>query len=762
MKLKAGLSWLLLGLYSFFLLPFTTYAAETEEEADSSKWYVPDWVEDLGDSLKNVIETFQDLMSGELIYDAIVGFVVKICDEMVAPLYGAFAESFLFTPQLAEIDSIYRIWSIVSIIGLILLFVGIAVLTFQVIRGKKSMGGLLKVFLVCFFATLFSLTILNFLNVGGNWLTSYTLETMLRTEDIDYQGLTGEEVLKALVVGSDALTDPSYAAMTLGELTVQTEGGIFVLLLVILFIVLPLFLVAVFKSLILMLLVVFVGYWITTSAYTGKMEKMIGFGNIYIRTLLVGYFCALYWGGFVRSQTDYGTGEGLAASIGIPPIIFSVVCVFAFLIALFFFWIKPVWQALTEPATLGGGRTVERMGKWGERMSGVLNMAGKRLGVEPWQTKGLSWAEKSRRMADVGRKMQEASKGKGTLVTRLASAVTGGASEALQGVTYEAPSMNLQSSGDVIRTEQPVVAVTGEQQIEADAETIRQHLTPKGFRQSAVLQLPPDERRDMFEITNELITKHGNDAVEWRPDTGQLLIMDNVESVVRDLQQRHFTTNNLQHGLAKDGVFVDLVDRNVTRMFDFGGAEKATEELKKSLPVYSKLGLPQKEAAEVHERLKTKLGHLPWVQAMTLRDHALWIPEANVLEATALISQMKLTPTKQIRYDMPRGSAFLDNMLEHWKKDGHDQLLLAVTPKLKENCVYVREEQQESFKQAFDTYTKNRTPYWRTLMGNYKVIKDGVPVDVGRHAPLNGLDMGTFEQLQNDMLRKRQEGRDKS
>ncbi|MFD2879939.1 hypothetical protein ACFTAO_34485 [Paenibacillus rhizoplanae] len=84
-----------------------------------------------------MIQSFKDLMSGKLIKDAIEGLVVLLVDELMSPLYDAFAQSYLFTPQIAEIALVQSGWSLFMIIGLVLLFIGISWLTFKIIQGKK-------------------------------------------------------------------------------------------------------------------------------------------------------------------------------------------------------------------------------------------------------------------------------------------------------------------------------------------------------------------------------------------------------------------------------------------------------------------------------------------------------------------------------------------------------------------------------------------------------------------------------------------------
>lgn len=758
-----------LGLLLFLVIGFgfhaitpNAYAAAATGEKDSGdsgggSILIPNWVEDVINSVKNMTKSFEDLMSGQLIKDAIDGLVVKMVDDMLTPLFGAFGKSFLFTPRVAEIGLVYRTWSTFTIIGLVAIMAGVGVLAWKVISGKKEMKRLLIGFIVSFFAIIFSLTILNFLNVGVNWLTQSSLEGIVGEEKIDYQGLTGEEVLKAIIIGADAITDPAYAGQSLGQLTVESEGGIFTLLIVCFFEIMPLFLVSVMKTLLLMILAMFVAGWIAVTAYTGKLETLVGFGNIYIRTLLVGLACALYWGIFVRSQTNYGSGMGLSSDIGVPPIVFGVLSVIALLIAFYFFWIRPVWQAMLSPMTLGGAVTVERAGQWGERLSNGLNRTGKRLGMEGLQKRSLGWAEKSRQISDVGQRMKQAASGKGIMGDRLASDMTLGTTEALRGVNYEEPTEWMRESGSVVVTETPSITASGEQLIMSDAAHIRRELTPKGFTSSALIHFPAEQHAGMADKVQALQKKFGEEALQWHAASGQLFVRDQVDPIVKELGNHQLFASKIHHGLAKDGAFVDLMQKKVTTLDPTKSAKAAADAIHKALPSYERMQVPAGKSELLHKHLQEQ--PISWAKDVQLRDDEIWVPAKHAVEAQKVLADMSKETVRQVRYDMPKGSSFLEGMVNDWKKSGtHTTLLSGMQVEVGSNHLLLKEEYSEAFAKAFEAYRKDRTPFWRTKNGTIKVIKDGVPVDYGRHAPVNGMDMGSFEKLQQDMLMQHRAG----
>ncbi|GIP08836.1 hypothetical protein J1TS5_10060 [Paenibacillus macerans] len=749
---------------------------EDDESDDSDSGGLFGWAKKLIKKIDAMLQTFQDLMSGKLIYDAIQGLTVRAVDEIVAPLYGAFAKSYLFTPQLAEIDVIYKGWSIVMALGLAALILGVIWLTFSVIRGQKSLNKLLQAFLICLPIVFFSLTMLNILNVLANWLTQNMLEGVIGTSGISYQGLTGEEILKAFIVGADAITDSVYAAQSLGNVVVQSPGGMFMLVTYLAFVIVPLWLVSVFKTLILMALVVFFPAWIAYIAYTGKTETLAGFGNLYIRTLLVGFFSALHFGVFVRMQTDYGTGTGIAAELGVSPIIFAILSVIALLVFLYFFHWRSVWRAIKDPMQLGGGNVVERVGQWGERVSLAVNMLGKRFGANGLQKRSLSWAEKSRRMQEVGKKMQ-AQQGS-TKAPRALSKLTKGASEAMQGVTYTPPTVWATETGTISANEVPELEL-GLSQIDTSSTNIHDILTnEQGFTPAKYLPLNAQQRTKMQKLVKNLDARYKENVYLTSKGLYVTGDSDQTTNALYHLKSLGVQVEKMGSGLGKEGVFVDLKDRSIHVLDDYQETQDVVDKIQEELPTHSPLILDANTAQRVYNQLMERESELPWVKELKWTSSQgaiipskdgnnqfldlgqqpvqLLVPDDHMKKAKPYIEKMLSKQKSSVRLDLPRGSRFLETMIQDWEKSGqHSELLKALEPVPKQNCVYVQKESKEDFMKAYEAYRKDRKPFWRTQSGQIKVIIDGVPVDHGA-PPLDGLDMGSFEAFQKEMFEKRQ------
>ncbi|WP_138753532.1 hypothetical protein [Paenibacillus sinopodophylli] len=736
-------------------LSYAYLAASVEApKEDDSKWFIPDWVNDLGGQLRDITQTFGDLMSGKLIKDAVDGVVIGWTDEFLAPLYGTFAKSYLFTPHIAEIKAVFIGWSIVSLISLMALLVGIGMLSIQIIKGKKEMGQLLKVFFFSFIAAGLSLTVMNFINVGLNWLTQSSLAGIIGTSDITYQNLTGEEILKSLVIGIDSVSNPAYAGMSLGQLMAETEGGIFVLIFDVMGIIVPSFFLSMIKSMIVIVMAIFAGLWIAYTAYSGKLETLVGFLNIYTRTLFAGYIMGVYWAVFVKAQTDYGADMGFMAELGIHPAIAAPITACGLFVLLFFIWLRPAWRAAKMPVHLNGGQAIEALGTLGSRSSMALNAMGKRFGNEALQRKGLSWSQSTNRVAEVGRRMQERNVQKALMK----SLISGGGTEALQGVKYEAPAVWETRTGHVVMRESgQVVTHQGLQMLDLPAHELEHQLKPEGFEAGAVMMIDQENRADMVKMVDRLTESYG-ESVTYNARTGELLVAKNVKPVLQELQESNIKSK-VSHGYTKNGVFVDAEKQDIRRFTRSQESQETLNALQEQLPVYTKTNLSGNDAIAAYNQLSTKEKQYPWVKQLKLVDGQLWIPEMDMPEIVPLLQNMRNESVSYVRFDLPRGSNYLADLDRHMKSQRDEELLAGMEANVKDNYIMVRETQAKRLEEVHKHYRETKVPFWRTMSGKIMVIMDGMPVDHG-HQPLNGMDMGSFEQLQTDMLSKH-EGRNK-
>ncbi|GBG08108.1 hypothetical protein PAT3040_02675, partial [Paenibacillus agaridevorans] len=733
-----------------------------EEPASGGGWSLPDWtiilgplpkiLADTGERMEQMTTTVSDVMNGTFLKTAVDSLVILWADESLTPMLTVFQKIYLFTPRIAELGFVRTLWSAITILCVIALFVGIGVLTNQVLKGKKDMRKLLIGFIVSLGTSIFSLTILNIINVLLNWLTQMMTEGIIGTTDLDYTSLSGQEILKALTMGSDALTDPAYAGKTLGE-TLSEVGGLFSLL-VHTYTVFPvMYVLATIKILTLIGMAIGVGFWIAYVAFSGRLEVLIGFLNIYIRTLFVGVIMTLHWAIFVKAQTDYSLGEGIWAEMGVHPVIAAPVSVIVLLILLYFIWLKPLWRGVRDPITLNGGKVVENAGHWSEKASTSLQAIGKRLGSEGIQKRGLNFASMAKKMQDSGRKMQES---RSQLGNRMLSKATGGVSEVLQGVHYEQPKDWAVQTGDIVTPEAMPVSFAGAQVV-AEAHEIAHTLKAEGYQAGTMIVVPKAERADMQNMLAlpNFQQKYGS-ALTYKAATGELVASGkNGSAALNELREAQFTVTDSVHGHTLDGVFVGQ-DGGVKKIATGKAVDEALQTVKQKLPAFTKANLSPEDAAAAHGQLLANPKRYPWVDKLKLRKDGLWVPEELVPEVKTVLEGMQKHGVKRIQLDLPKGSRFLGKMMKEWQDSGtHDEWLPAVEADEKTNRVLVQQEKLTSFQAAYDAYRKERTPYWRTASGKVKVILDGQPVDYGQ-PPLRGLDMGSFEDLQREMMRKQQ------
>ncbi|MGG4108814.1 hypothetical protein AAXB25_33470 [Paenibacillus lautus] len=719
-------------------------AEEEGEEGDKGGWLIPDFVYDLLQKIDDLMQTFKDLMSGKLIKDAIEGFIVMSIDEAMSPLYDAFSKGYLFTPHIAEIDSVQKGWSIFMILGMASLFLAILWLTIRVISGKKDLKSLLKVFLVCFIVTYFSLTILNILNVGVNWFSQEMIQGILGTKDIQYQGLDGQQVLKALIVGVDGITDPTYSGQTLGQVVVETPGGLFTLIMYTLLNVFPLYLIVLFKQLLLIGLAIFVCVWISYTAFTGKYETLIGFFNLYTRSVLVGLFCSLHWSVFVQQQTQWSKGEGFLSALGIPPIFMAIVSGLLLIVFFYFFWIKPVFKAVNKPLTLNGADAVGKIGEWGLKGSSALSNLGKRMGSEGMQKKAMDWSKASENIKDAGERLRNQ---RSVSLQSMASSMTGGVSESLQGVQYSEPERWLEESGNITVTEDYEVEL-GASEIKSSGLNIYKTLSDKGFETGKLLHVPDQERSLMTEQLKTLKEEYKDDVV-WNEQTGHLFLKGETPSMVDKLKEVGFDTSNVHDGVGRDGLIVDLDTKQALKIQDTKKSQQALETVEEELPVYTETKLSPDLAQKAYNQL-TNRDEYEWSSDLLMENNKLWIPKEHEEEINEVLEEMISEKREKPRYDFPRHSQFAKEMIDEWK-----QSHLAWADKIEvaadQSHVYIPEEHKDDFEKHYEAYRKGKVPFWQAKNGKVYVIKDGVPVDHGQ-PPINGLDMGSFEKFKAEML----------
>ena len=713
---------------------------------------IPKWVTDLMDKISELWETLQDLMTGQFIKDAIDGLFIKMIDEWMSPFFNVFGKSYLSTPKFADIALVQDAWTTISIIGLALLFFGIAFLIYKMLNGEKEINKVLIVFIGSFVLLIFSMTIINLVIVVQNWIVQDSLANMLETSNIEYNNLAGEDVVKAMVVGVDSIQNTEMSGMTVGELIYSQEGGLGTLFMISLFIIFPLWLVTILKNVLLLILVIFVAFWIVTASYTGNYDSVVGYANLFIRTQLVGVLMAMHWGISVKMQTKHGQGLGLNEIFGFSPIYMMVFMTVVLLVVIYFMWFKPSIEAIKSPITLAGGNVIENIGKFSDKASSTANHIGKRLAWEGLQESSLDWKARSQKMIDYGQQLQE-----GQPQDMFAS---------MMGIQqYDIPDKVdewVTEVGSVVKTEEIVNQVSDVSLRQADTRKTISALKDQGFKQKTMLSLSDSEMEKVQQILeqDDIKWQYGDNIKEHMhldyENNVVVLEPDTAKDFLKEIEKTGVKTNQLQNVYEqrsrKGSVYYETASKDLKGNTDL--IDDVVLDLQKDIPatrsILAKLSQEDFKSMQTKARKDGK----EWVDVITHDqiDNRIQVPYENVEEVQSYLRPYMRDKIEYVRFDLPNGSNFAADMLMEWKRgvpsDSWEHRLT-----VQNNSIAMRPEDQKRFKKKFEEWKKDRIPYWTAGGGKIKVVIDGIPADYG-HVPANGINMGKFESMKSFAVRR--------
>lgn len=709
---------------------------------------IPDWVYDIMDKLDAMIDNFNKLMSGELVGDMINKLVVGWADQIAAPMFGVFAKLFLFTPEIANIQFIYKIWSFTMWSCLALLSVSVLILSYKVFFAKQSMGRLLILFAACTIGVYYSLTGLHAINVFVNYITQKSIEGILGQTGIGYQGIPGADILKALVIGKDVFTNPEYANMTLGQIVSGTDGGIFTLIGFLYGVETPYFYISILKCIVLFIITGGINLWIVYIVFTGKIETFAGIIDLYVRTLLVGYICGITWAGFVRVQADYNASGGLSADIfGIGPVYLASGVVFCECIFFIFFWLKPIFLAAKDFKHLNGGKVIEKFGNNMSGFSKVANVAAKRLGMEGLQRKSLDMASTFDKISAVGTRIKTMNSS--SRLMKAAGMMTGGVSEVLQGVKYQSPKLDLVTKGSIITNQKPNLQVTGSRITPGQVPMSSTILTNQGYTPTQRVQIKPESLAGA-EKWFDTIAPEMKEGITFHKDTGELYMPNAAgnDKIMESIGEAKLEVQPTIQGLMKNDVFVQS-DNGQVYSQQSESSQNEKKNLEKIFPMIEKVELSKHDTKQTATKLESMTDKHKWANQVTADEQGtgLWIPQDHIAEAIPLIADMSVKRQAKPRIEAPTNSKFLGDMLEHVSKSTQQQPLFStIEYKDGDSHLYIAEEHTAAFKKLYDGYVKGREPYWTDKHGEVWVIQDQQPVQWG-FPPEQGLNMGSFENL---------------
>ncbi len=321
-------------------------------------------------AIDNLVQTMQDLISGDLLYRKFVEWVSRIMDEWLRPVENVFDRNFLQTPSLTAVPGVHSLWSTAVWFSLGLIALALVLFAARAVQcsdyhlvlenGKvlvvAALGGLASLW-ICEFAISLQnriwADVINHLMVAAGAVPGQDGASMLPLRLIfGATGNAAQDQGLRLVDIFGAVGDPVAAAVA----DAAVVGSV-------LFIVIGALTVGILAALLLAKFIFLVGLAITGPLYlaggavVGRMEPVVGWAALYLRTLLVQSVCCLFWFFMVEIQLLMGPGTNgdLQKIVGVGAFLINLLLLFLLIYVVLRFWLSPAWAAVRHaPLTLNG------------------------------------------------------------------------------------------------------------------------------------------------------------------------------------------------------------------------------------------------------------------------------------------------------------------------------------------------------------------------------------------------------------------------
>ncbi|HHW36809.1 MAG TPA: hypothetical protein GXX18_06150 [Bacillales bacterium] len=750
--------------------------------------------------VNEIWNNLQLLMTPEGIVDLFNGMVVKIVDDALAPMLGIFGSSLLFLPEIKEADFVHDNWSRMAILSIPFILFSLGLSGLQLVRGKREMLSMFRAALVGLVVIFLSLSIINGLLIFSNYLLEQALINMLDTT-IDLKSLSGQDVIKAMVGGLDAIEDPELSLMTLGQFLVQTEnGGLLGLLGVTVFVVLPLFLVVFIKTMVMFGLAIFCPGWGAYAVFRSKEEVIVGWGNLFFRTLMIGIMISLAWGQMVEFKTDTLNGEGIAAFTGVSPIIFNCILVIIILLLTWIFWARPLLGAAKAPFELNGGQAIMKLGETQQKASDIVMDIAKRYQVDGWQEKSLSWKSKGKELEEKGRLYQEQQVDFGkVLQSKILSRSTMRNSELLEGIQYKQTQEYFKHLGSVSKIQDQAV-LSFDQPI--DLQSLKKIFQKEHAGEEWINHLEFDSRMNQVVLKQEheplfqqaLENMLNSEDNYWETSNRKYVVLENGVPKEVDVKPTGFNLGSYKG-------FADAVEpvgdgKDIIRLPDGSAfSDEFIAFVRKRNPLEAWANRVQLNE-DKNQLVVEKSYSSKWQNELDefYRKHTPYWQNKNNDYVSMDNGEV------QVFQDKPGNGIFMGNYENHNKihslgikeraaqdKKMNDIFILpdddAIQTKITkfidsqnkshlhsflqfdENKLKVEQAYAKEMETVLHSFFNSATPYWIDRKGKVMVLDEGIPVNVG-YAPTNGVYMGRFEQLQSNAIQshhsKKKNGGDSS
>lgn len=383
-------------------------------------------------SIRELIDNLQELFRDGL-FGAFVRFIGYLMDALLYPVMGVFGRNFLYTQPLIGQEWVKTWWNWLLLLSLLADGFAVAMLGYRFLAGasvnsspnRPETAGAARAVLLAVVLGFFSLWLAELaVNLQNHAWETAAMEPVSRmavamgyVSPVSLTNLDGSLILKAPFAhtemasamgaavpagGIPLLADSRVSEVILGN---NPLGNLVPMMLSMLsFVSLGVF--ALIRFWLIRGLAAAAPLWLTISALSGTVEPIVGYLNLFGRTILLQSLFAAAW------LAAYHVGAvALGDTGGASPAFLPALMLAATVFAAYRLWAKTVAQAVRQPVTLGGGAVLAATGASVERVSAAMGMVADRFGWAEWASASIRTREWAGRVKETGARWQEAGPG---------------------------------------------------------------------------------------------------------------------------------------------------------------------------------------------------------------------------------------------------------------------------------------------------------------------------------------------------------------
>lgn len=379
-----------------------TGSSGEDDEKDSE----PGWLSGLFSSISRLVENIEKLLTGEILKTWFESWIISILDSLVNPVVNIWSKYMVDTPLIGPVGWVNKTWNLSLFYALPLFGLATIPLGWRLWSAKDSTGMKqpLTLFLKAAGGCMLTLYFIDFTLVLKNKVSLAMAQVWLKDaygrlgqEPLSIEAMNGTMMLKAALIEQPENMD---SAVTLGTAFYNELGLGWV------FLTNPLLLIIGLVMLLSWVLLTLLG--VSSPIYFGiavifnRMESIIGWINLTIRTIFIPFLFLIAWGICVSVHTP-----ALSTDIGVSPVFVSILILGCALVISYYIWFKPAYKAVMSPITLNGGEVIEKSGAGLATVSEYSKLAAARLGFNRLESASQAAGEFGEKIQGTGAKMKQ-------------------------------------------------------------------------------------------------------------------------------------------------------------------------------------------------------------------------------------------------------------------------------------------------------------------------------------------------------------------